>query len=152
MSAENSRILCKSIFTKGQFLYGKLRPYLDKVVITDFDGICSTDIIVLDCVNISNLFGVYLLHSEKFIRYAIKTTTGVQHPRTSWSNLKNLKIELPPEKEREFITDSLKTIDQKIELHTKKKQKLEELFRTLLHQLMTAEISVNDIDLSFLKE
>ncbi|MDG6249830.1 hypothetical protein, partial [Methanocalculus sp.] len=37
----------KSKFYSGDLLYGKLRPYLDKAVKADFDGICSTDILVL---------------------------------------------------------------------------------------------------------
>src|SRR5690242_16151995 len=36
----------KSVFRKGDVLYGKLRPYLNKVAVADFDGVCSTDILV----------------------------------------------------------------------------------------------------------
>src|SRR5438128_384123 len=35
----------KSVFRAGDVLYGKLRPYLNKVALPDFDGICSTDIL-----------------------------------------------------------------------------------------------------------
>ena len=42
-------------------------------------------------------------------------------------------------------------IDRKIELHRKKKQVLEELFKALLHKLMTGEIRVADLDLSALE-
>lgn len=41
----------KYIFQPSNVLYGKLRPYLDKVAFADFDGICSTDIIVLKTKN-----------------------------------------------------------------------------------------------------
>ena len=37
----------KNRFRKGDILYGKLRPYLDKAVIAPVDGICSADILVL---------------------------------------------------------------------------------------------------------
>ncbi len=139
-------------FSKGHILYGKLRPYLDKAAIPEFDGVCSTDIIVLNGINISNWFLIYLIHSDRFIKYAKETTSGVQHPRTSWSNLKNLKIGLPTIEEREIISNTLKTIDYKLSQHFRKKQKLEELFRPLLHQLMTAEVRVDRLDLSFLEE
>jgi len=36
----------KTKFSKGDILYGKLRPYLNKVCVPDFDGVCSTDILV----------------------------------------------------------------------------------------------------------
>lgn len=142
----------KYFFKKGQVLYGKLRPYLDKAVITSFDGICSTDIIVLEGKIVSNLFLVYLLHSELFLKHAISTTSGVQHPRTSWAVLKKLKFAIPQKDEQQAIADILSTIDQKIEFHSTKKQKLEELFRTLLHELMTARVRVDKVDLGFLKK
>ena len=44
----------------------------------------------------------------------------------------------------------LDAIDRKIDLHKRKRAVLEELFRTLLHKLMTGEIDVNDLDLSAL--
>ncbi|HKI33401.1 MAG TPA: hypothetical protein VKA46_16220 [Gemmataceae bacterium] len=36
----------KTVFRTGDVLYGKLRPYLNKVTVAEFDGICSTDILV----------------------------------------------------------------------------------------------------------
>ena len=36
----------KAVFHRGDLLYGKLRPYLNKVHVADFDGVCSTDILV----------------------------------------------------------------------------------------------------------
>ncbi len=68
-----------------------------------------------------------------------------------FSILKEKIIPKPPLSEQQAIADILSTIDQKIEFHTNKKQKLEELFRTLLHELMTAKISVNDVNLDFIK-
>ena len=45
---ESSKIKSsKTIFTKKTVLYGKLRPYLNKVLLPTFDGICSTDILSL---------------------------------------------------------------------------------------------------------
>ena len=38
----------KNVFSKGQILYGKLRPYLNKHDVATFDGVCSTDILVFD--------------------------------------------------------------------------------------------------------
>ena len=49
------------------------------------------------------------------------------------------------------IAEILGTLDAKIELHRKKRRVLEELFKALLHKLMTGEIDVNDLDLSALQ-
>jgi type I restriction enzyme S subunit len=63
-----------------------------------------------------------------------------------------LPIPLPPTRiEQQEIADVLDAIDQKIDLHKQKKAALEELFRTLLHKLMTGEVRVSDLDLSALE-
>ncbi len=40
----------KSKFYSGDLLYGKLRPYLNKVYLANFDGVCSTDILVFSAL------------------------------------------------------------------------------------------------------
>jgi type I restriction enzyme S subunit len=57
----------------------------------------------------------------------------------------------PTEKEQQEIADILDAIDQKVGLHRRKKTVLEELFKSLLHKLMTGEIRVDDLDLSALE-
>lgn len=64
----------------------------------------------------------------------------------------SLPIPLPPtEEEQREIVAVLVAIDRKIELHRKKRSVLEELFKALLHKLMTGEIRVTDLDLSALE-
>ena len=64
--------------------------------------------------------------------------------------LKGLPIPLPELPEQREIVTILDAIDKKIELHLQKKSVLDELFRSLLHKLMTGEMSINDLDLSAL--
>jgi type I restriction enzyme S subunit len=58
---------------------------------------------------------------------------------------------LPSLDEQREIVAIIDAIDRKIDLHKRKKAVLEELFKTLLHKLMTGEIRVADLDLSPLK-
>lgn len=61
-------------------------------------------------------------------------------------------IQIPPSSdEQQEIVDILDAIDQKIDLHRRKKAVLEELFKSLLHKLMAGEIRVDDLDLSALE-
>ena len=137
----------KSKFYLGDILYGKLRPYLDKCVLVDFEGICSTDIIVVKTNNnASNTFLSYFLHTDEFREYAAKTMTGVNHPRTSWRALSQFLIPLPPLPTQQKIASILSTVDQKIEAEENKKKALDELFRSLLHNLMTGKIRVNHLE------
>ena len=103
----------KSRFYLDDILYGKLRAYLDKVVIAEMEGICSTDILVVTA-NSKTIprFLVYLLHTHPLIRHAVATSTGVNHPRTSWNSLGEFTFALPPLPEQRAITHVLQTIQE----------------------------------------
>ena len=80
-------------FQSGDVLYGKLRPYLDKAVLADKAGVCTTELLVLRVRRgIDPRFLVAVIHSPDFVKYAITGTTGVNHPRTSWPHIREFKI------------------------------------------------------------
>lgn len=78
----------KYVFQAGDVLYGKLRPYLDKAILADEPGICTTELLVLrPKAGVDPRFLVGVVHSPSFIEHAVAGTTGVQHPRTSWNHI-----------------------------------------------------------------
>lgn len=82
-----------SKFKRGDILYGKLRPYLDKAVLTDEEGVCTTELLVLRAKEgMDPRFLAVLLHSPNFVKHAVAGTTGVQHPRTSWAHIREFKV------------------------------------------------------------
>ena len=128
----------KTMFKKGQILYGKLRPYLDKAVIAPFDGICSTDILVFDSNTESmNEFLIHLIHSQEFIDYAKATTNGVQHPRTSWNSLRQFDFLLPSLPEQRKIAHVLSKVQKAIEQQDKLISTTTELKKALMQKLFT---------------
>ncbi len=131
-------------FYPGDILYGKLRPYLDKAVLVNFEGICSTDLIVLTPKTNFAIpeFLIYVIHSNEFINYAISTMSGTNHPRTSWKAISKFKFPLPPLEEQKQIAKILKTIDEAIELKKKKKEKLERMKKAVMDKLLTGKVRV----------
>ena len=62
--------------------------------------------------------------------------------------LRDLPVPVPPMNEQREIAAILDAIDRKVDLHRKKRAVLDDLFKALLHKLMTGEIRVADVDLS----
>jgi len=136
----------KNVFYPNDILYGKLRPYLDKAVLSDRFGICSTDILVLTPKeNVEPHFLIQIFHLPNFLNFAVSTTSGTNHPRTSWNAIKQYKFYLPPLPDQREIAKILQTVDQKIEIEQKKKALYEELFKTMLNKLMTGEIKADKL-------
>jgi type I restriction enzyme S subunit len=83
----------KYVFQPGDVLYGKLRPYLDKAILAQAAGICTTELLVLrPRKGVDPRFLVAVVHSPNFVDYAVAGTTGVQHPRTSWSHVADFEL------------------------------------------------------------
>ena len=84
----------KFAFQPNDVLYGKLRPYLDKAVLADCDGLCTTELLVLRAKRgVSPRFLACLVHAPDFTTHAMAGITGAHHPRTSWNHL--AEFELP---------------------------------------------------------
>ncbi|HDX8356819.1 TPA: restriction endonuclease subunit S [Aeromonas hydrophila] len=77
------------VFKKGHILFGKRRPYLKKAAIAEFDGICSGDIIVMEPSDseVPRELLPFIVQSEGFWAWAVKTSSGSLSPRTKFKNL-----------------------------------------------------------------
>lgn len=94
----------KRRFKKGDILFGKLRPALNKIAYVDFDGICSTDILVLrpKKKEISTLVYSILMRSQAFNELVLNGIEGGQLPRVSANYLLDLPVQeiTVPEQEK----------------------------------------------------
>jgi type I restriction enzyme S subunit len=130
-------------FYKDDILYGKLRPYLDKAVIAHFDGVCSTDFIVMKTRHsVKPEYLIWVLHTNEFIKYATQTMKGTNHPRTSWESLANYTLCLPPINEQELIACVLNITVRLKGLYIREKAGLERLKRGLMGLLLTGKVRV----------
>ena len=130
----------KNKFYKGDILFGKLRPYLRKYYIADFNGVCVTEILPLVSINSNNKFCFYKIQEDKFIEYINNITFGTKMPRTSWNDIKDYKLAIPPLKEQEKIAEILSTVDSQIDDTEKLIEKCKELKKGLMQKLLTKGI------------
>lgn len=95
----------KNVFYSKDVLYGKLRPYLNKVALVEKQGVCSTDILVLiPNINILPELLKFCLLQRDFVSFATSSSTGVQHPRTKWRIIKEYKFNFPLSMEEQELT------------------------------------------------
>ena len=106
----------KTKFNHGDLLYGKLRPYLNKVYISDFEGVCSTDLLVFPKNELlSNVFFLYRFLCRDFVNYASYNVSGVNLPRVNFQTLSRFKIPLPPIPEQHRIVARIEELFTKLD-------------------------------------
>lgn len=88
----------KFSFDHQSILYGKLRPYLNKVALPEFSGVCSTDILPITCTNSNRYFIAAILKSKNFTNYATINSVGANLPRVNKDIIMSYKTINPSRK------------------------------------------------------
>ena len=131
-----------SAFQPNDVLYGKLRPYLDKAVLADKSGVCTTELLVLRAkTDVDPRFIATVIHSPGFIEYAVAGTTGVQHPRTSWAHTREFGVPVFTLNEQQRIADLLWLIHEAISRSEALVEEGQALKRATMHTLFTRGLS-----------
>lgn len=102
--SERNSLSEKNSFAKGDVLYGKLRPYLNKVLVADDDGFCTTEILPFKCYGPadSHYFRV-VLTSPFFLSYVNAKSYGMKMPRLGTEDGRRALFPLPPLAEQRRI-------------------------------------------------
>ena len=125
----------KHKFFTNNILYSKLRPYLNKVVLADEEGFCTSEILVFDFKLIYNKYALWYLRSPFFVEYAMKDAYGVKMPRLG-SNQGNMSLfPLPPLKEQQRIVEKIEELTLHIEYYGKAQTELDTLNKNIKEQL-----------------
>jgi type I restriction enzyme, S subunit len=131
----------KNKFKANDILYGKLRPYLRKFYFPNFEGVCSSEIWVLQSIEekIHNKYLYYLIQTNKFNEHANKSS-GTKMPRADWNYISEITFPIPPIKEQQKIASILSTWDKAIELKEKLIEQKKEQKKGLMQKLLTGEV------------
>lgn len=136
---ERNSLSTKSVFKTGDVLYSKLRPYLDKVIVADEDGVCTTEILPLKCfADLNPSYLKYALKRADFLKYVNSKTKGMKMPRLGTKEGEMALIPLPPLSEQKRIVAEIekqlvKTKQLKVHIIANQ-QATEQLLKALLHQ------------------
>ena len=113
---ERNSASTKHSFHKGQVLYSKLRPYLNKVVLADDEGYCTSEILPLDFNDmVYPKYARYYLMSPTFLKYANYCSYGVKMPRLGTNDGKKAILTVPPLQEQHRIVNAIETIFAKLD-------------------------------------
>ena len=99
-------------YEQGDILYGRLRPYLNKVIVAEKSGICSTEFHVMRVIDPSAILPEYvaaILRSDLTLSQTRHMMTGNTHPRISNDDVRNLYIPVPDITVQKIIVEELRT-------------------------------------------
>jgi type I restriction enzyme S subunit len=137
----------KLAFRKGDFLFGKLRPYFHKVGIAPVDGICSTDIVVLNArERKAAAFVLACISQDEFIAFTDRTSDGTKMPRTSWGRMERYGLCLPGGSALQVFNACVEPMLDRIVLNIHESRTLAATRDLLLPKLMSGEVRVKDAE------
>ena len=134
----------KSRFRKGEILFGKLRPYFHKVGVAPTDGVCSTDILVVQPIK-SEWFDVVLgiVSCDEFVAYTDAHSTGTRMPRTNWRDMSKYEFVLPQLEIAQKYSDLIRPLIGRIIENIHQSHTLSQIREALLPKLLSGEIHVD---------
>ena len=123
-------------FAKNDIILGNIRPYLRKCWISDREGVCSTDLLVMNVKGICPKILFMKMCTDEFFIYNMKGAKGTKMPRGDKKHIMNWTFHLPTnEEEQRKIADFLSTFDKKISAEKQILSDLKEMKKGLLQQM-----------------
>jgi type I restriction enzyme, S subunit len=133
-------------FAKYDVLFGKLRPYLEKYWLAEFDGKCTGEILAFKAEDILPQFLKYCVASDDFIKLCVSMSYGAKMPRVNWpTQIAQINLPLPPSKEQTRIAKYLDrasvAIDRIIAIKQQQLEKLDTLGKSQISKVMVEGIN-----------
>jgi len=146
----NDTILSKSKLRTDDVLVVRTGyPGTSCVVPPEYNGANCIDLVIVRPKQniVLSAFLSRFFNSESGCSQALRSSTGLAQQHLNVGAVKRTLIPIPAIAEQKEIAAILQTIDRKISVHERKRAALSDLFQTMLHQLMTAQIRVDKLDI-----
>jgi len=129
-------------FETGTVLYSKLRPYLNKVVVADEDGVATTELVPLKCIETLTkpAFLAYFLRSKRFVDFATETVAGAKMPRMMMDAFWSYKLPLPPLSLQDTFAEKIELIEKQRGNQLQSATEFNNLFASLQHRAFRGEL------------
>lgn len=132
-------------FSINDILLGNIRPYLKKAWLAEFDGVCSTDVLVLHPLKIEPSYFKYLICRDKFFTYAMSSAKGSKMPRGDKAFIMDMTISLPSINEQKKLASMLMLIDTLISKQEKLVDELKLYKRGVISTLNCTALECHEI-------
>lgn len=137
-TGEKESVSSAFVFKKGDVLFPKLRPYLNKVFYADFDGVCSTEFHVLEAQKVSPFFLFSFLSRSVVVEQTSRLMTGNTLPRLQTDDVKELLVPIPKEEKQEKITSGVRSYYEKMRNLRKEATKILSAAQAQVEQMILA--------------
>lgn len=145
--AEDKVISGKHHFYAGHILYSKIRPYLSKVVLVDFEGLCSADMYPILAKENAKFLWYYML-SNRFLEQASTAGSRTLLPKINQKELAKIVVLLPCLQEQAEIVrilDELLARERRAqEAAERVAARIEQIKRAVLTKAFRGELGTND--------
>lgn len=132
----------KNRFVSGDVLYGKLRPYLNKIVVADKSGVCKTEILPLRPNSaVDGRFLFYWLRHPIFLAYVQAVSYGVNMPRLRTADGKTAPFVLAPYAEQKRIADKLDTVIARVDACRERLERVPLILKRFRQSVLAAATS-----------
>lgn len=129
------------VFRAGDVLYGKLRPYLRKAIVTGDDGLCSTEFLVLRPGRSSAPWLHRWLLTTEVTQQIEAGCDGAKMPRADWDHVGSIPMPLPPPAEQSAIATALDRETARIDALIARKTRFIELLKEKHQALITHAVT-----------
>ncbi|MBI4865940.1 MAG: restriction endonuclease subunit S [Candidatus Wallbacteria bacterium] len=128
----------KYLFASGDILYSKIRPYLRKAVLADFDGLCSADMYPLrPTTGVSAGFILAILLGHRYTKYAESVSVRSGMPKINRAEMADFLIVLPLDDEQRAIATALGDVDALLDGLDRLIAKKRDIKQAAMQQLLT---------------